>query len=105
MMDGVTGLNGEPDLRRLNIPALDGDAGGAVVDASGMVVGMLLPRETSGERVLPDKVSFALSSSAIAVELAAQGVTFPAIEREGALAPAELAERATKMTVLVSCWK
>ena len=104
-VEGISGLNGETDLRRLALAVLPGDAGGPVLDASGTVLGMLLPRETGGTRQLPDGVSFAAGSPAIAARLATAGLTLPPAVRDGALAPADLTRRATQMTVLVSCWK
>jgi peptidoglycan hydrolase-like protein with peptidoglycan-binding domain len=104
-VEGTSGLNGEPDLRRLSLAALPGDAGGPVLDASGTVLGMLLPRETGGARQLPEGVSFAAGSPAIAARLTTAGLTLPPAVRDGALAPADLTRRATQMTVLVSCWK
>ncbi|HSF65127.1 MAG TPA: serine protease [Paracoccaceae bacterium] len=100
----ATGLDGEPALRRLALPALAGDAGGPVLDASGAVVGMLLPRATDGARLLPPDVAFAAGAGPIAERLAAGGVTVQTAQRDGALAPEELTQRATRMTVLVSCW-
>ena len=104
-IEGVSGLNGEADLRRLSLATLPGDAGGPVLDASGTVLGMLLPRKTGAARQLPDGVSFAAASPAIAARLATAGLTLPPAVRDGALAPADLTRRATQMTVLVSCWK
>lgn len=104
-LDGATGLDGEADLRRLNLPALPGDAGGPVIDASGTVLGMLLPRATGGARVLPPEVAFAVAASAVSTRLATAGITPAPVVRDGALAPQDLADRATAMTVLVSCWK
>ena len=104
-LDGVTGLDGEPDLRRLTLAALPGDAGGPVLDASGTVLGMLLPRATGAARQLPEGVSFATASPAIAARLTAAGLALPPALRDGALAPADLTRRATQMTVLVSCWQ
>jgi hypothetical protein len=101
---GVTGLDGEPDLRRLSITALPGDAGGPVLDPSGVVLGMLLPRETGGARVLPDGVEFAVGAPAVAARLAAAGITVLPALRDGALSPEDLTKRAVAMTVLVSCW-
>ncbi len=46
--DEDKGLNGEADLARLTLNALPGDAGGPVLDSSGAVLGMLLPRGTDG---------------------------------------------------------
>ncbi len=103
-VEADSGLNGEADLRRLSLDVLPGDAGGPVLDASGAVLGMLLPRETGGTRQLPEGVSFAAGSSAIAARLVTAGLTLPPAVRDGALAPADLTRRATQMTVLVSCW-
>lgn len=104
-LDGATGLAGEADLRRLTLPALPGDAGGPVLDATGAVLGMLLPRPTGGARVLPEEVAFAVSAATLAARLTAAGVPLVPVQRDGALAPQDLADRATAMTVLVSCWK
>lgn len=104
-LDGATGLDGEADLRRLTLPALPGDAGGPVLDASGTVRGMLLPRATGGARVLPDDVAFALSAEVLSRRLTAAGLPLAPVQRDGALAPEGLAARAAAMTVLVSCWK
>ncbi len=104
-LDGATGLEGEADLRRLTLAALPGDAGGPVIDASGTVLGMLLPRATGGARVLPPEVAFAVASGALSARLTAAGITPAPVVRDGALAPQDLADRATAMTVLVSCWK
>ena len=104
-VEGTSGLNGEADLRRLSLDALPGDAGGPVLDASGTVLGMLLPRATGGTRQLPEGVSFAAGSTAIAARLTTAGLTLPPAVRDGALAPADLTRLATRMTVLVSCWK
>lgn len=104
-LDGATGLAGEADLRRLTLPALPGDAGGPVLDATGAVLGMLLPRATGGARVLPEEVAFAISAATLAARLTAAGVPLVPVQRDGALAPQDLADRAAAMTVLVSCWK
>lgn len=101
---GATGLQGEPDLRRLSIAALPGDAGGPVLDSSGAMLGVLLPRAEGGTRVLPEGVAFAAAAPAVAARLAADGFTVQAAVRDGALSPEDLTRRATAMTVLVSCW-
>jgi S1-C subfamily serine protease len=100
----LTGLDGAPDLKRLSLPAEPGDAGGPVLDATGAVVGMLLPRNTDPSRTLPDDVSFALPSARIAALLEAQGITPQVAQATGALPPEDLVTRARAMTVLVSCW-
>ncbi len=102
--EDATGLSGEPGLSRLSLQSLPGDVGGAVLDGSGAVVGMLLPAAAGGKQ-LPAGVAFALSASEITRLLAANGLT---PQRAGAgptLAPGALAEQATGMTALVSCWE
>ena len=100
----LRGLNGEQDLKRLALSALDGDAGGPVVDAGGAVLGMLLPAADTG-RQLPAGVSFAADADAIRLVLQQAGVTPAAAPGEaGQIPPETLTTRAAGMTVLVSCW-
>lgn len=99
----VTGLDGEPGLKRLSLQALPGDAGGPVLDATGAVIGVLLPRAEGG-RQLPADVHFAFAASGIATLLTNAGITPVQAVRTGALAPSDLTDLGTGMTVLVSCW-
>ena len=99
----VKGLSGEDTLKRLALASLPGDAGGPVVDAGGAVVGMMLPREV-GARSLPDEVSFAAKASALETLMSGAGVQFRTTDAGGAIAPEDLTEATTAMTVLVSCW-
>ena len=103
-LDDVQGLNGEPGIKRLGIATLPGDAGGPVIDGTGAVLGMLLPRETGGARVLPEGVEFATASAVIARMLGQDGITVTEAQAQGALAPEDLTRQAMGMTVLVSCW-
>ncbi len=99
----LQGLNGEPDLKRLALSALDGDAGGPVVDAGGAVLGMLLP-DTQGGRQLPEGVSFAAKADVIQSLLDEVGVSTEASRDETEVGLEALTDRASGMTVLVSCW-
>jgi peptidoglycan hydrolase-like protein with peptidoglycan-binding domain len=105
VLEDVQGLNGEPGLKRLAIRTLPGDAGGPVLDATGAVLGMLLPRQPGGDRVLPEGVEFAAASAVLAQSLAAGGVELRESSGTGALAPEDLSRKASGMTVLVSCWE
>ncbi len=96
----MRGLHGEEDLRRLAMVTQSGDAGGPVFDMTGAVLGMLLPRPTSGAQQLPEDVNFAVGANAIA----RTGIKLPTSSAAGALTPVELSARAVNMTVLVSCW-
>ncbi len=99
------GLNGEEGLARLAMTVMPGDAGGPVYDASGAVMGMLLPRAEDTARLLPPDVTFAADASALADALEAAGVSVRPANQQGALAPEDLARIATGMTVMVSCWE
>ncbi|MFZ1725464.1 MAG: serine protease [Albidovulum sp.] len=108
----LKGLEGQTDLARLTVTTLPGDAGGPVLDTSGDVIGMLLPRRSTNGRVLPDDVGFALKSDVISAAMANGGaaiaqpvsVTEAASTRNGALAAEDMTTIGRDMTVLVSCW-
>ena len=100
----IRGLRGEAELRRLSLYAQDGDVGGPVLDMSGSVLGMLLPKVKANGQRLPDEVSFAISAEAMGEVLAENGVTISASQPGGAMSPEDLTILGTDMTVLVSCW-
>lgn len=104
-VEALQGLAGEMGLKRLDLAALPGDAGGPVVDGTGAVIGMLLPRASNPTRVLPSEVSFAAATATIADRLRSEGIALTEAAPGGALPPEDLTRRATGMTVLVSCWK
>jgi hypothetical protein len=104
VLEDTQGLNGEAGIKRLALTALPGDAGGPVVDATGAVLGMLLPAPEPGDRQLPPGVAFAAAASGIAETLAAANIPMIQSDKQGALAPETLTHAATDMTVLVSCW-
>ncbi len=104
-LEDVTGLNGEAGLRRLAIQALPGDAGGPVIDATGAVIGMLLPSAPDEGKSLPAGVHFAAAASEIARVLGPSGVVPVEAPPQRTLAPSDLSDLGTGMTVLVSCWE
>lgn len=103
-LEDMTGLNGETSLNRLALQSLPGDAGGAVIDGSGSVLGMLLPAQPQGGKLMPAGVAFALSATEIARLLSPTGVAPIATTSTAPLDPSSLSELATGMTALVSCW-
>ena len=104
-LEDVAGLNGEAGVKRLGIATLPGDAGGPVIDGTGAVLGMLLPRAVGGARVLPEGVEFAAAASVMVEALRNAGVSVVEAPAAGALAPEDLTRKAMGMTVLVSCWE
>jgi len=104
-LDDLAGLNGEAGLNRLSLQSLPGDAGGAVLDSSGAVLGMLVSAAPESGRQLPAGVAFALPNAEITRLLAPTGVTPLPATNSSALSPAALADTAMGMTALVSCWE
>ncbi|CUH97962.1 trypsin-like peptidase domain-containing protein [Leisingera aquaemixtae] len=100
----VKSLDGNTGVARLDLAAQPGDAGGPVLDRTGAVHGMLLPRQLEGKQ-LPEGVSFAVNAEAIRSALNAAGVTAASKSpAAGSLPSAAIARIASGMTVLVSCW-
>ncbi|WP_245926033.1 serine protease [Ascidiaceihabitans donghaensis] len=99
----VRGLRGEAGLNRLALSALPGDVGGPVLDASGAVLGMLLPAPETGQQ-LPANVSFSLDRTVIQDLLSQAGRSADRATGAAALPPEDIAASAVNMTVLVSCW-
>ena len=104
-LEALQGLNGETGVKRLSLDTRPGDAGGPILDGTGAVLGMLLPKVTDAKKVLPAGVVFATNSAAITQRLAIAGITAAPSVRTGAMAPEDLSILATGMTVLVSCWE
>jgi hypothetical protein len=91
-------------MKRLALTAADGDAGGPVMDATGSVLGMLLPDPSPMGKRLPDEVSFATDAPSIAEFLSNSGYSASASNTFEPLSPEDLTKLGAKLTVLVSCW-
>ncbi len=103
-LEDLKGLNGERSVNRLALASTTGDAGGPVFDATGSVLGMLLPPVEEGGRILPDGVNFAADAVTIIEFLSANGISPAASDAAETVAPEDLTVAAADMTVLVSCW-
>ena len=103
-LEALQGLNGEPGVKRLSLDTRPGDAGGPILDGTGSVLGMLLPTVADPKKLLPAGVVFAATAASIATRLESEGIVTAPSTRSGAMAPEDLSNLATGMTVLVSCW-
>ena len=101
----LRGLHGEEAVKRLDLVAQPGDAGGPVFDNGGAVLGMLLPHAVQNGQVLPPEVSFSVDAPAIIAALATAGITAQTTDQVSFMPPETLTREAPKMTVLVSCWE
>ncbi|NSY37494.1 trypsin-like peptidase domain-containing protein [Leisingera sp. ANG59] len=101
----VKSLDGNTNVARLELAAQPGDAGGPVLDATGAVLGMLLPQQSGGKQ-LPEGVSFAVNAEVIRGALNDAGLSPAAQPASGGSLPnAAITRLASGMTVLVSCWE
>ncbi|MCX7564925.1 serine protease [Sulfitobacter sp. F26169L] len=102
----VRGLDGEQNISRLSMRARAGDAGGPVLDRTGAVIGMLTAAPEGGPQ-LPDDVSFSVDTATIVAASNDAGIKLPqaAVEGGASLTAFQLSEKASGMTVLVSCWE
>jgi S1-C subfamily serine protease len=100
----LQGLNGEDTLARLELDVEPSEAGAPVLDATGAVVGMILPEPDMG-RALPEGVTFALRGDRMAEFLgqAGVGLTSAPVTAEP-LTRNALARYGSDLAVLVTCW-
>lgn len=99
-------LDGDSTLAQLSVSVRPADAGGAVLNTRGDVIGMLQPRSREDGRVLPGGVGYAAQGAAIVEALDANGVAAERATSGGdALSRAALDDLAADMSVLVSCWR
>jgi len=83
----IRGLNGEEAVKRLDLVAQEGDAGGPVYDNGGAVLGMLLPRTVNNGQVLPPEVSFSVDADVILAALDQAGVSVETTETVAFMPP------------------
>ena len=93
-------VTGNPDLRLIEAPVLPGDAGGPVLDDSGIVLGMLRPPLVV-DRTLPGEVHHLVAAPAVWKLAAVEPTTSPQPPGRDAV---EIARHAREMTVLVKCF-
>jgi hypothetical protein len=103
-VSALSGVDGEDWMTRLDVSTADSEAGGPVLDATGAVLGMVLPG-TAGTRLLPDEVTLVLGSAPLREALSAAGVALGADLGGGAaLNRDQLARLGADISVRVSCW-
>lgn len=104
-LSDTSGLMGETEQARLAAATLPGDVGGPVLDGTGAVIGLLLPRDRDDGKLLPADLSLAMQVGAMVPALAEKGFAPKASARSGTLAPEDLAKLARGLTVQVACWE
>ncbi len=97
-------LTGDARQLRLDLTAQDGDAGGPVLNESGLVQGVLLERTSADGQLLPENVSFAMKTTEISAFLSDLGIQAETAVDAPAITPVALTRQASDLGVLVSCW-
>jgi serine protease Do len=109
LVSGIDGIGGDPDVFRLPIVVLPGMSGSAVLDAGGLVTGMVrthLVQSAPNNGPTFGGESFVTSSRAIAGFLRANNVRVEASDHDGAgLPPTEVAAKASASSAAIICRK
>lgn len=100
-----TGLNGEEHLLRLSLEHFDADAGAAVLNTSGEMLGILNTRDTNAERQLPANVSFMTSAAAIQSYLQDETVAHSLSLTSTGNDAIDTERHARDIAVWISCWE
>jgi hypothetical protein len=89
---------------QLALDILPGDVGGPVLDASGAVIGLVLPGAASGP-ALPAGVALAQGDAALTALMTQGAVPVTPSQASASATPDALQAMGLGMTALVSCWE
>ncbi len=109
-ISAVAGISGDPSKYQISAPIQPGNSGGAVLDESGLVIGIVQSKlnAVKAQKItgdIPQNVNFAIKASVAQNFLEAQGIRYS--ERAKAVTRKEslIAEDAIRTTVLIACYK
>jgi len=95
-------LSGNTEKFRLDLLAEPGDFGGALLDRSGNLAGILVSQNNTG-RVLPNNVNFAASAAVLADMMASVGLRLGAAQSRR-LDDVAMISSAQNMLTPIECW-
>ena len=98
----TTDLSGNAEKFRLDFLAEPGDLGGAVLDQSGNLTGILVSRDDTG-RILPNNVNFAAATDALASMMQSAGLRFRT-GKTNRLDDVALIASAQNILTPIECW-
>ncbi|SHI37435.1 trypsin-like peptidase domain-containing protein [Wenxinia saemankumensis] len=104
-LEDIRGLEGEEDIKRIEATISEGDAGGAVIDPTGALLGLLLADSDAGGRQMPEGVHFVYETDAILADLEGTGVSLATATGGATATHEQLTRRAAEFAVSVSCWE
>ena len=104
IMREMKNLRANDKVARLEIDALPGDYGGPIYDNGGAVIGILLPKTTDTNRLLPDKVHFAATWDLMKPLLLKTDMELSLTQTESNIDPIDLSNIADDTVAVIKCW-
>ena len=101
-VSALAGLKNDSGRIQITAPVQPGNSGGAVVDQSGNVIGVVVTRLADTTQ---QNVNFAIKVNVLTAFLDLHGVPYSTVASEHPLGRIELAEKAQSITVLIVCEK
>ena len=109
-ISGLAGLGNDPGKYQVSAPVQPGNSGGAVLDESGLVVGVvqskldaLRAQKLTGD--LPQNINFAIKGSLVQNFLEAQGIRYIEKPHAASRKASAIAADAIRFTVLIACYQ
>jgi len=109
-ISGLAGLGNDPSKYQVSAPVQPGNSGGAVLDESGLIVGVVQSKLNAlrAEKItgdLPQNVNFAIKASVVQNFLEAQGVRYAEKPQVAQRKASAIADDAIRFTVLLACFQ
>lgn len=109
-ISALAGLGNNPSKYQVSAPVQPGNSGGAVLDESGLVIGVVQSKldamkslETTGD--IPQNINFAIKASVAQNFLQAHGVKYIEKPQTSPRKASAIADDAIRFTVLIACFK
>jgi S1-C subfamily serine protease len=110
MVSALAGMGDDTRYLQLTAPVQPGNSGGPVLDQSGNVVGVVVSKlnalkvaKMTGD--IPQNVNFAIKGTIVQGFLDANGVEYGTAPSTTRLDTENIAELASKFTLVIECWK
>lgn len=110
IVSALAGMHDNAREMQISAPIQPGNSGGPLFDNTGRIAGVVVAtldtvRLARAIGVVPENLNFAIKGTEARQFLSANGVSVATADSGAELSTAAIAERATKMTVRLECWK